>query len=218
MSRVLTALAVVAVLGANAAQGQVIRRPSTGGGPAAYTLMGVGLLRTGTVVDGSTGSSWDFGDGVQYRVSLEKAIQNQSSVGVALTFGRLPLIYTSNVDLQCSSCDADATITQLMGTFHVGGDSPGIHQVIDIDVGATMYSAFRERATGRKLSPSSDTDLAFSIGGGVGYTLSPGFQIELVQQFGGSVHQRTGLSGNADTIVRSYVTRLGVRFGLGARR
>ncbi|HKO15753.1 MAG TPA: hypothetical protein VJU87_05915 [Gemmatimonadaceae bacterium] len=214
-------LALVASIAAPGAGAQIIRPPARPPEPSAWVAFSVGLLQPLTVDDGSTQSTWRFGNSVQYRVALEKPIQNQSSIGLTATLARAPLSYEpfagGGLPACPGTCDADANITQLFGTFHAGGSAIGLHQVIELSLGATLYSDFRTRSGDRLPPASSDADLSLQIGYGFGYTLSPLLQIELVQDLGLGVHQRTGLSGGSNAVARLYTTRIGLRYGLGQR-
>lgn len=178
--------------------------------------MSVGFMEISDVHDGSTNSDWLFGSAVQYRFSYEIPVENQSTFGITASFARVPLTYQSlaPIFVGCASpCDADATVTQLMATFHVGRSVAGFHQIIDLSLGAIGYSSFRARESGEPLPPHLDADLAAGIGYGFGYTFSPDMQITLVQEGFLSMHQRAGVAGGEDTIGRQFVLRLGTRFG-----
>ena len=178
----------------------------------------VGVMDLSDVHDGSTNSEWQFGNAVQYRISLEMPIQNQSTIGISGAFARVPLVYVALDGIGAigcpGSCDADATVTQLLATFHAGRSAFGFHQIIDLSLGATGYSSFRARQSGERLAPMQlDADLTGGIGYGFGYTFSPDMQITLVQDGFLTVHQRTNVAGNENTIGRQFVLRLGTRFG-----
>lgn len=185
--------------------------------PQWWTSVGVGVFQSQAVDDGSTASTWDFGNTVQWRATLERTIDRSTALGVEATFARTPLTYTSDSfqPTSCASCDADANVTQIMATFHAGGAYPGFHQVIEIGLGATVYSGFRARSDGHKLAPASDADPAFSLGYGFGYGIGEFTQLELVQALAASIHQSTGLPADANTLIRSWTTRIGVRVALG---
>jgi len=190
--------------------------------PSAWTSLSVGLVDLAGVEDRDTKSTWAFGQGVQYRVSLEKALRGQSGIGVVATFAEMPLTYQREAPLTgaatCTSpCDATANIWSLTGGFHAGGGM-GLHQVIQLGIGAAMFGNFRDDATGEALPPTKiDVDLSFDIGYGIGYTLSPRVQASLVQGFGFIVHPGNG-SGSSSSTVQTRVMRLGVRYGLGTKR
>jgi hypothetical protein len=217
MHRGVLALLATVILGTEA-RAQVGRPRPREPEPKTWMSLSVGVMDLSDVHDGSTNSDWQFGNAVQYRVSLELPIQNQSTIGISGAFARVPLTYVPLDGIGtvgCSfSCDADATVTQLMATFHAGRSTLGFHQIVDISLGATGYSSFRARVSGEKLAPRElDADLAGGIGYGFGYTFSPDMQITLVQEGFLTVHQRTGVAGNENTLGRQFVLRLGTRFG-----
>lgn len=210
-----SSIALVASLAlASTAHAQIGRAPAR---PASLTWVSasVGVMELSDVLDGSTSSEWHFGNTVQYRLSVEIPIQNQSTFGISGAFARVPLRYDPlGFFNPACLCDADATVTQLMATLHAGRTTLGFHQIIDISLGAIGYSGFRSRASGERLPPRQlDADLAGGIGYGFGYALSPDMQITLVQEGFLSVHQRTGLDNGANTVGRQFVLRLGTRFG-----
>jgi hypothetical protein len=217
MHRTALALAASIVL-PSAVQAQVGRRPPQVHEPKTWMSFSVGVMDLSAVHDGSTNSDWEFGNAVQYRISLEVPVQNQSTFGISGSFARVPLTYVPLDGIgtvACSfSCDADATVTQLMATFHAGRGTIGFHQIIDLSLGATGYSGFRARSSGARLAPRQlDADLTGGIGYGFGYSFSPDMQITLVQEGFLSVHQRTGVAGGENTLGRQFVLRLGTRFG-----
>lgn len=151
LSIVLVASIVLAST-AHAQIGRVQPRPKS----LTWVSASVGVMELSDIQDGSTNSEWLFGNTVQYRLSLELPIENQSTFGISGAFARVPLRYQSLgiVNPGCSfSCDADATVTQLMATFHAGRTALGFHQIIDISLGAVGYSGFRARASGERLPP-----------------------------------------------------------------
>jgi hypothetical protein len=205
-------------LGARTAEAQIIRRPpQRTGAPTAYASASIGLYQLATVNDGTTQSTWNFGDAAQWRVSLEKPLQGTSAIGVAATFARVPLTYRSfGSGTGCASCDADASVTQILAMFHNGGSTLGFYQVLEIAAGATAYSSFRQRDTGTRLPPTSpDFDLTFSFGYGFGFGLTQNLQMQIVQDFGLALHQSTGLAGGESRTAQLYVTRIGARYALG---
>lgn len=210
---------VLALLLASAPAGaQIIRPPRRSTPKTAWTNVSIGLLQLSDVRDGSTQSEWQFGNAVQYRVTLEKTIQSGTTFGVSGAFARVPLTYVPLTvgPAGCTvSCDADATVTQLVAMVHAGGGGIGFHQVIELVAGATGYSSFRARASGAKLPPLKlDADLTLGFGYGFGYAFSPDMQVTLVQEGALTVHQRTGVPGGENTLGRHYTTRVGIRFGL----
>jgi hypothetical protein len=182
--------------------------------PAAWVSFGAALTQGWSVHDGTTGSIWDFGSGTQYAASLEKTISAGTTLGVRGATMRAPLRYTSTTS--GIATDADANVSQLFAVLHVASGRE-FHSVLELSLGATLYSNFRARGTDTKLAPDSDTDFTFAFGYGLGYNFSPSFAIDVVQDLQTTVHQKTGLSAGEDTSIRINSTRLIARFGLGSR-
>lgn len=195
--------------------------------PAYWVSGGVGAMNGQGVQDGTTGSSWDFGQKTswQYRGSIEKAIQNQSSIGMVGSFVRVPFTYSSSGTIiptggatTCVQCAAHLEMMSVAGQFHAGGGT-GIHQVLEIALGATAYRNLKRDSDGASLAPKGgNIDGSFTLAYGFGYGLSSTTEITLVQDYGLILHENTGLkSGSSNTnTVRS--TRIGLRYGFGARR
>lgn len=210
-------IALLALLIAAESGAQVIRRGSLGATPPSVWLSGMAAATQGwRVTDGATSSVWDFGNGVQYGASIERAYSG-FSVGLRGNTALLPLVYqgTSAAGPPVRA-DADARVSQLLASAHVSGGR-GLHTVLEVDAGATNYSGFRAR-TGEALRPDSDTDFTFSFGYGAGFGFSNRFTVEFVQDLTTILHQRTGLDGAQDTNARMHSTRLVGRLGLGQRR
>ena len=111
-------------------------------------------------------------------------------------------------------CDADANVSQIFGNLHIGGGS-GLHQVIDVNAGMTLFSNFR-RTSGQKLDPAKTVSaFTFDIGYGFGYSLTPRFQIMLLQDWGLVIHKR--MPGQTNNTANQSTTRIGARYGLGSR-
>lgn len=207
-------LALGAALGAAPARAQLIpRRVATA--PAAWASLSLGYVQFDRPIDdGATGSRWDFGGAAQWRASLEHALRNDAGVGVSASLARVPLRYTPASGF---AMNAHATVWSAEGFLHIGG-GPGFHQVIELSAGATVYDDFRADATGERLPPSRDPDLDLGVAYGFGYSLNERAALTLVQGYEAAFHQRTGYQGNQGGMTQRYVTRLGLRVGLGTRR
>lgn len=200
--------AILPLLVAAESGAQVIRRGNLGGGePSLYISGGASLTEGWSVIDGSTGSRWDFGNATQYQASIER-VANGASFGLRGATGMVPLRY--------NGADADARVSQYLAAVHVSPGRVGFRTVLEIDAGATVYSDFRDRATGAKLLPSSDPDFTFSFGYGFGYGISNSFGIEVVRDLTTVLHQKTGLSAGDDSSVRINSTRLMGRLAFGS--
>ena len=212
-------LLALAVLVTPAAGAQIIRR----GGmpfqqPTTFVSFGVGLLQPWLVNDGSTSSTWEFSDATQFAVALERNMGGGASLGVRGTTARVPLRYTSVIGGDgLFGTDADANVSQLLGSLHVTGGSQ-FHTVLELSAGATIYYNFRARDSDATIGPrSADTDFSFGFGYGVGYNLTPRFSVDVVQDQITTLHQKTRLSAGESTSARLTTTRIIGRFGLGAR-
>ena len=97
MHRIATTL--LAIVGISVqARAQIGRRPAPAPEPKTWMSFSVGVMDLSGVHDGSTQSDWEFGNAVQYRVSLELPIQYQSTVGISGSFARVPLTWEQWVD------------------------------------------------------------------------------------------------------------------------
>lgn len=195
-----------------------VRRTSE---PMLWTSLSAGFHEAQSVVDGRTQSVWGFGGGLQYRATVEVPMQRGASAGALVTYSRMPLTYHNQsgipIGTACAQrCDAHADLWSLMGLFRIGGGD-GFHQVIDLAVGVVRYANFEVDATGDRLPPEQDTDMALTIGYGFGYAFSQRFHVMLVQDFSVAMHQSEGLSGDASRMQQQRTTRIGVRYGAGSR-
>ena len=106
---------------------------------------------------------------------------------------------------------------QLAALFH-SGSGVGFHQVVELAGGVNAYSNFRTQTDNATLMPTKrDYDMAFSLGYGFGYGLSPTSALEVVQELGISIHQKTNLTASENNTPRSSTTRISLRFGFGGR-
>ncbi len=206
-------LALLPLLLAADAGAQIIRPGMRFREPGAWASFGAALQNTFDVRDGTTNSVWQFGDATQYAASIEKAISSGVSFGVRGTHARVPLFYSG-----ATATEADANVSQVMGVLHVASGRE-FHSVLELSVGAMIFSNFRSRTTDQRLEPTSpDSDFTFAYGYGFGYNFSPTFAIDIiVQDVSTALHQKTGLSAGAGSSNRVQSTRLVARFGLGGR-
>jgi opacity protein-like surface antigen len=209
-------LALIPFLAADAGA-QIIRRPP---GmqlqePTWWVSGGVGLTQGWSVHDGTTDTQWDFSDATQAVVSIERTMSSGVTLGLRGTTSRVPLLYSGTLRTAATgSFDADANVSQLMAGVRLATGRE-FHTVLEVGVGATLYSNFRERSSDAKLAPDSDTDFTFAFGYGLGYAFSPTFSVDVVQDLTTAVHQKTGLSAGTSSTSRLNGTRLVARLGLG---
>jgi hypothetical protein len=199
-------MAVVAasLVGAPTVDAQIVRRPEIRRVPN-WGGASVGLTQGYSIRDGSTGSTWAFGSGLEYAARFEHPTRSGIAVGLQASFASMPLSYGSST----FNGDATARVTQFMGILHYGGGYT-FHPVYELAAGVVGFSNFRSNGTTpTPLSSSTDYDPKISIGYGFGFGISSTFKIELVQELGTIIHQRDGLSGSSSSFPRVYVTRIG---------
>jgi hypothetical protein len=186
--------------------------------PTAWASFSAAFVQGWSVSDGRTQSQWDFGDGTQYGVALEQSLSSGASVGVRGSFSRVPLRYSQLTGGSVSyQTDADANVTQLMALAHLASGRD-LHTVLELGVGATLYSSFAARGSDVSIGPAKpDADFTFAFGYGIGYAFSRAFSIDVVQDLTTVLHQRTGLGAGDHSSVQIHDTRLVARLGLGGR-
>ncbi|MEP6619209.1 MAG: hypothetical protein ABJE47_07840 [bacterium] len=204
---------VLLVLASTGARAQIVRSRFQLQEPAAWVSGGIGYQDPWTVLDGTTGSRWQFGNSTPYAASIEKSVASGTTLGIRGNTGSVPMTYVG----VASTADADATVSQLFATLHVASGRE-FHTVLELSAGATIYSSFKARGTGDKLPPQvPDNDFAFAFGYGIGYALSPRFSVDVIQDVTTSLHQHVGLAAGDDTSARWRTTRVVARLGLGGR-
>ncbi len=164
------------------------------------------------VADGSTDSNWDFSNGWPLRVSLERSLGSGATLGVQLTYVRVPLRYNSSAT--CGSCDAHATVASYGPILRVGAGSSW-YRVFQLFAGVLQYGSFTQDHTNVSLPPAHpNRDLAFSAGYGFGVPLGRDWALEIMPSYLLAVHERTNLPGNASSVARHWQTLLTLRMGL----
>ena len=167
----------------------------------------------GFVPDDGSNATWDFDTNWQLRGTLEREVTTRVGVGLAFSYARLPLTYRTAVGATCSPCAADATVTTYGGLARFGG-GPGFHQVAEVFIGALRYDNFEQVSPRAKLPPASgNTDFAFSLAYGFGYSLAEDWQVVLVQEYLNALHERSTQLTGGGRLTQHYTTRLGVRVG-----
>jgi hypothetical protein len=224
-------LALLALMFAAESVNAQIRRPPrvyTTNDPDWWVSAGIGGFRGNGVNDGVTGSNWDFGNAtnIQYRASLEKAMDNGASFGIAGSYARVPFTYSadlakplpaSETGTRCLSCNAHLDMTTLVLGFH-SGSGMGFHQVIELNGGVAMYRNLTEDAGGAKLAPSKgNIDPLFSLAYGFGYGFSTRMSLDFIfADYTFAIHERTGLANGTSNTNSMPSLRVALRMGFGS--
>lgn len=203
---------------ATSADAQIQRRGAVSTNePSMWVDLGIGVYSANGISDGSTNSTWDFGNGTdwQYRAALEKVLQNQFSLGGVVTYVNVPFVYSGP---NCAGgCDAHLDLTSLGASFHAGGGQ-GLHQVLEVSAGAALYRNLTRDSDKFKLAPTGgNIDPFFTFGYGFGYTFNPTMQLSVVQDYGLALHERTGLTNDQSNTLTQRTTRLNFRMGFGSQ-
>jgi hypothetical protein len=216
VTRTLVFVVGLSLASAEVASAQIIQGGIGGGDPIAWTSLSIGWMNHGALCDAESAACWSFGSAPQWRATLDVPMGRGASIGAAATTARVPLIYQGSAlaPNSCTSCDADANVTQYLGHVHIGGGS-SFYQVIDVSAGMTVFSNFRS-TSGTRLGGKAVSDFSFAVGYGFGYSVSPRTQIMLVQEYGLVIGKRQ--SGTTNNTAQQTTTRFGVRFGLGEGR
>lgn len=209
---------VLAMLLAFPASAQIISVPDRGltRQPAIVLTTTVGIQALQGVFDGSTGTAWDFSQGIEYGASIERALGGGSAFGIAASYSRVPLRYVDSTSVTSSGqiicCDAHVNVYTAGAQFSAGGGE-GFHQVIVASAGVIVFQDFT-LDDGGKVPPGRDIDPRLSIGYGIGYGFSRRSQAFLLQEYAVALHQGENLSGDDRRQYQQQTTRVGFRLGL----
>lgn len=181
--------------------------------PTTWTSLGVGFMQLPVIADYTTATSWDFGTIIAWRASIEQAVGRSTMAGLTGMISRSGLAQYDGA--RCGPCEADGNVFQILGLVRTGGGGQ-FHQVIELQAGVTGFSNFRERGSSGSLPPAGTVwDPTASLGYGIGFTINPTFQVNVVQDYGIMLHRRGGNApANADRTHQWLVTRLTARVGL----
>jgi hypothetical protein len=184
--------------------------------PQLWLSAGAALQQGWTVVDGTTSKRWEMSDATQFGGGIERSIRGGTTFGLRASTARVPLRYSPTPGTAGTTREADVNVSQGFALLRVSSGRE-FHTVLELGVGATVYSNFRERGTGVTLAPTRpDTDFTFAFGYGFGYSFSRAFQVDVVQDLATTLHQKTGLSAGDNSSARISSTRLIARYGLGS--
>lgn len=211
MKRTLAAAALIVGL-TSSLEAQIIR-PTSVSRPSAYASMGAGWLRQQAICDPASKACWTFGDGPQYRASIEFPVGIATSLGISYSNARLPLRWadTPPNTANCSVCDANAEMHQVLGVVHLGGGGV-FQQVIDLSAGATRFANFKTTSGTTLGTGKPVTDFSFALAFGFGFRVTSNLQATVQQEYGLVVHKR--VSGSANSSAQQQTLRVGLRLGL----
>ena len=205
-------LATAATAGA-----QIGRRGPMLAEPRQWVGVALAFGNPGQVVDGSSGSTWNFGSATSFRLSGERTLANDITVGLAVSNASAPLRYTGTTATSAclGGCEATASFTQLLVTGRAGRYAyAGFQSSIEVGAGATIYSRFRRSDNDATLPPEKmDVDPTFTIGTNFAFAIRPTIQLFAVPEWGIIVHQRTGVPASSSTNNRYSAFRVGARYG-----
>lgn len=211
MKRTLAAT-LLALLAVRAADAQIIRQSVTRS-PTAYVALSLGWAQMGGICDAPTNACWGFQGAPQWRGSFELPAGRGAAFGLTGTTSRVEVDYSSGLGGSCVSCTAHANVSQLLGSFRIGGGNEiGFHQLIEVSGGAIIFANFRD-PNGTRLGAATTTDPAFSLGYGFGYGMGGNMEFMLLQEYGLVIHQHHTAGSN--NTAQQTTTRIGLRFGLG---
>ena len=174
--------------------------------------------------DGASGSTWRFGSDplFQLRGSIEKALDEATTFGVSAAYGKVdltvvPFVVAENgavldrLPASCQQgCSAETEMWSAMAQFRSGGGDR-FHTFFEANGGVTGFRNMRTRSDRASIGKSA-MDLSGTLGGGFGYTLSNGFAITVVQDFGIGFHSKSDLPDGVSRSWRVRNTRAALRF------
>lgn len=224
MARRIAALVVLLVLVAPSLSAQEGGRrggrgripAGTGGSdtPQNWASLGVGVMQLALIQDGRSSSTWDFGQGFPITFGLDHEIAAGVTAGVLGSYTRMPLVYSG---AGCGTCNAHATVATYGANFHGGapnGGNTGFYQTFHLFLGAIQFGSFEKDGDQTTLAPTSaNRDFLFAVGYGFGYGLARDWRLEMMGEYMNSLHERTNLPGNAQTLARHFMLTFGLRTG-----
>ena len=207
----MSCLAILAFGGlSRSADAQILSLPSNNPEPDSWIAGSVVFTNAMGLRDDDRGSYWTVGGVTGYRISIDKSLNPGTTIGVAVTFTN-PAIAVSGGTLCPAGCNATGQFVTYALTYRTSQFTPGLASVAELSGGVVRPGNLRERTTGATVAP--DRTIPFlAIGGGIAFTTSSRWQIELMQEYS-STFAGGGLGGAAT----QWMTRLGLRIGFGSR-
>jgi len=225
--RLLGAALSACLVGPTAVHAQIRGGPPSSPDVGWWISGGASAVVLTDIVDGVSRSRWRFGSDPlwQYRATLEKALDDFTTIGVSAGYGEVPLTLspmTSDsspaLPSRCQvTCAATTELWTAMAQFRSGG-GPGFHTLFEASGGGTVFRNFKT-ADDAIVIPgiARSFDLSGTLGAGFAYALSNAMVLSLVQDFGIGFHAKTGLPQGTARTWRVRNTRAAVRLKFGGR-
>ncbi len=209
LSRAFAALAVLVLAAATLgrpAEAQIFRVP--GGGlstrPPYYVAFSVGLLQTQDRFDGTEGDLWLLGDGVNYRLSLERGV-TAGALGLTVNLARISMARASR-----PGSDGDIQLRQYLVTFRTP-ETDGFFQVIEAGTGLSQWTSYSGTDVLTDEERKARNAFTIQVGYGFGFRLGRRSAITLVQDYAWLIGSKDGLPAGTSRSVQQSTTRLGAR-------
>jgi hypothetical protein len=191
---------------------------------------GAGAASISAINDGASSSTWNFGTDPlwQFRGTLERAIDDATTIGVSAGYGVVDVILTpfsttavptlpGQTPVCTLGCDGEVQLWSLMGQFRSGGGT-GFHTLFEASGGVTGFRNLRTKDTKEAIGAAKGQyDITGTLGAGFGYPLSRDMVIAIVQDFGIGLHAKDDLPSGMSRTYRVRNLRASLRFAFGDR-
>jgi hypothetical protein len=228
--RSLAAVALLFVTSAPSAGAQIRGTPVSNPDARWWFSGGANAAIVSDINDGATRSVWRFGSDplILLRGTIERGLDDATTIGVAVSYGKVDVTLVpfvtadgtapaapaaDSLPTSCQQgCSAQTDMWSAMAQFRSGG-GPGFHTFFEANGGVTSFRNTRTRSERAAVGKASGSlDLSGTVGGGFGYTMSQGFAVTLVQDFGVGYHSKSGLPEGVGRSWRIRNTRAALRF------
>lgn len=206
------ALVTLALACANARPlgAQILSLPSSNPEPDTWLAAGAVFTNAMGLRDDDRAAYWSIQGVTGYRVSIDKSMGGGTTLGVAVTFTN-PTTFVSGGVLCATRCTGSGQYVAYALNYRTSSFEPGISSVAELSLGVLRTGQLRDKTAGTEIAPDRSIPFA-GVGGGLSFTTSRRWQIELVQEYN-SIFAGGGVSGAS----AQWITRLGIRIGFGAR-
>ena len=198
---------------------QVRRIPSAQPRLPTWVAASGALMNLGSFNGGAQGEEWRWGDGLQLRGALEQTLRRDIAVGIVGTYARLPITVFGG---SCNGCSGEGTVWQALASARLGGGGGiGFHSVLEGVAGITGFGPFsrgRDASSvpGEPTSAAQGMSPTIGVSYGVGYTITPGFDVNFGQDIGLIFYDVSELAPvGASSRPQFRTTRLTLRYAFG---